>query len=266
MDHTITLGDTSLFVRTEGTGSPILLVHGYPLDHHMWDAIVPALAEQHLVIAPDLRGFGQSTGWREVAPMERLADDLAALLDELDISEQLTFCGLSMGGYIGWQMWQRHRDRLARLVLLDTRAVADDETHARARRQSAQQVLAEGMEKIPAAMLPKLLAESTLRERPEIVTQLEAMIVRQDPRGVAAAQRGMAQRADASPWLPQITVPTLVICGEHDAISPPDEMRQLAAEIPGAQYVEIPAAGHLTPVENPEAVCQAMLPFCRDLD
>ncbi len=265
MDQTLQIGDTSFFVRMQGEGSPLLLVHGFPLDHRMWNEVIEPLAEEHLVIVPDLRGFGQSDGYRELVSMEMFADDLAAMLDELNITEQITFAGLSMGGYIGWQMWQRHRDRLARLVLLDTRAVADDEVQARARRVAAESVLANGMQDVPSNMLPKLLAESTRNEKPAVVKALTEMILQQDPRAVAAAQRGMAQRPSVESWLPLIELPALVICGESDGISPPSEMKSFAEKIPGAQFVEVPSAGHMVPMENPAAMCEAILPFCRDL-
>ncbi|MBI1248701.1 alpha/beta fold hydrolase [bacterium] len=266
MDHNLQIGEATFHVRTEGDGSPIVLVHGFPLDHHMWDGVIEPLAEQHLVIAPDLRGFGQSTGDHEFFPMEMLADDIAAILDHLDVAEQVTFAGLSMGGYIAWQMWQRHRDRLARLVLLDTRAVADDEVQARARRVNAESVLSSGMGEVPGNMLPKLLSQSTRENKPRIAQTLTEMILRQNPRTVAAAQRGMSQRPDVRSWLPDIKIPTLVICGQHDLISPPEEMRELAACIPGAQFVEVPHVGHIVPMENPEATCVAILPFCADLE
>lgn len=263
MDHTLAIGDTQFFVRTEGAGSPLLLVHGFPLDHHMWDAVIPALAENHLVIAPDLRGFGQSDGYVEIAPMEMLADDLVAILNTLEITEPVTFCGLSMGGYIGWQMWRRHPDRLARLIQLDTRAAADDEIQARARGVNAQQTLANGMGDVPNNMLPKLLSETTHNEQPEVVALVREMILRQDPRAAAAAQRGMAQRTDVTRWLPEISLPTLVLCGSQDSISPPEEMKAFAAKIPAAQFTEIPHAGHLIPLENPTATSAAILSFCR---
>ncbi len=266
MDQTLQIGDTKFHVRTAGEGSPLVLVHGFPLDHHMYDDVFEPLAQQHQVIAIDLRGFGRSEGYREIAPMELFADDIAAILDALDVTEQITFAGLSMGGYVAWQMWQRHRDRLSRMILLDTRAIADDEVQARARRMAAEAVLSAGMGDVPVNMLPKLLAESTRNHKPEVVTAMTEMILRQDPRAVAAAQRGMAQRPNVESWLPEITIPTLVISGEHDVISPPKEMQAFAAQIPGAQFVEIPNAGHMVPMENPEAMCEAVLPFCRDLE
>lgn len=263
MDHTLTIGDTQFFVRTEGQGSPLLLVHGFPLDHHMWDAVIPALATDHLVIAPDLRGFGQSTGYVEIAPMEMFADDLITILTQLEIAQPVTFCGLSMGGYIGWQMVRRHSDRLARLIQLDTRAAADSEVQARARGVNAQHVLASGMSDVPDAMLPKLLSEATRAHQPNVVATMREMILRQDPRAAAAAQRGMAQRPDVTNWLSEISLPTLAICGSEDSISPPDEMKAFAEKIPAAKFVEITAAGHMVPLENPAATSDAILTFCR---
>ncbi len=264
MDHTLSIGDTPFFVRAEGQGSPLLLVHGFPLDHHMWDSVIARLAEHHQVIAPDLRGFGQSDGYVEIAPMELFADDLASILSALEITQPITFCGLSMGGYIGWQMWRRHPDRLARLIQLDTRAAADNETQARARGVNAQHVLTNGMRDVPDNMLPKLLSEKTRASQPEVVETLTQMILRQDPRATAAAQRGMAQRPDVSNWLPEISLPTLVLCGSEDGISPPVEMKSFAEKIPGAKFIEIPNAGHMVPLENPAATSEAILSFCRD--
>lgn len=261
MDHTLTIGDTRFFVRTEGEGSPLLLVHGFPLDHHMWDAVIPQLAAKHLVIAPDLRGFGKSEGHVEIAPMELLADDLASLLNALEVTAPITFCGLSMGGYIGWQMWRRHSDRLARLIQLDTRAAADSEVQARARGVNAEHVLANGMSEVPQAMLPKLLSEKTIENQPQVADSLRDIILRQDPRAAAAAQRGMAQRPDVTNWLPEISLPTLVLCGSDDGISPPAEMQAFTGKIPGAQFLEIPNAGHMVPMEDPNATVKAILEF-----
>ncbi|MEW4455025.1 alpha/beta hydrolase [Bremerella sp. JC817] len=265
MQHTIKVNDTAFQVHTDGAGSPLVLVHGFPMDHHMWDSVVPMLAQQHTVITPDLRGFGGSGGFCEIATMERFADDLVAILDQMDITEPITFAGLSMGGYIGWQMWKRHADRLARLILLDTRAAGDDEIQARARRVNAEGVLENGMSGVPAAMLPKLLSEATREHRPDVVAMLTEIILRQDPRGVAAAQRGMAQRADVTAWLSEIDLPVLVLCGEADSISPVAEMRGFANQLPEGQFVVIPAAGHMPPVENPAATSDAILAFCQGL-
>ena len=252
------IGDVALNVEERGVGAPLLLVHGFPLDHTMWRGQIDVLATQCRVIAPDLRGFGQSDVTPGTVTMERFADDLAALLDALRITEPITFCGMSMGGYIGWQFAARHRRRLAKLVLCDTRAVADTADAAAGRLKTADKVLAEGAQVVADGMLPKLFAPSAIERNADYVSVTREVIQRTNPEGIAAALRGMAERPDFSSRLNAIDVPVLVLCGELDAISPPAEMRQIAAAIPGAQYAEIPAAGHMAVLENP-AVANAKI-------
>jgi 3-oxoadipate enol-lactonase len=258
---TIDAGAVRLQVYDAGAGEPILFVHGFPLNHSMWQAQLTALADGHRVIAPDLRGFGGSMVTEGTVTMEQFADDCAALLDALKIHEPITFCGLSMGGYVGWQFFRRHRDRLKRLVLCDTRAVADSPEAAETRRKMAEHVTQAGTEAVAKAMLPKLFAAATLEQQPATVAAVQRMILTSPPAGIAAAQRGMAARPDVRAWLPTMDVPTLVIVGEEDAISPPEEMRQLADAIPGATFVKVSAAGHMAPMENPTAVNTAIREF-----
>jgi pimeloyl-ACP methyl ester carboxylesterase len=258
----ISIGPIDLNIVDRGTGSPLLLVHGFPLDHTMWNAQIEALSASHRVIAPDLRGFGQSgTAGDEVTTMPQFADDMAALLDALQIDEPVTFCGLSMGGYIAWDFLRRHRQRLAALILCDTRAAADSEEAARGRRMMAAGVLAEGVQAVPDAMLPKLLAPLTLQETPAVAESLRRTILATSPTSIAAAQRGMAEREDSTSLLGTIDLPTLVIVGEHDAISTVREMRRVADEIPGARFAVVPDAGHLSPLENPAVVSAAIEGF-----
>src|SRR5438270_790221 len=140
----VQVGGARFNVVQRGAGTPLLLVHGYPLDHSMWLAQLDELSDACRVIAPDLRGFGDSTITRGTVAMEQLADDLMSLLDTLEINEPIVFCGLSMGGYIAWQVALRHRRRLAKLILCDTRAAADSPEAAAGRLKTAQRVLAEG--------------------------------------------------------------------------------------------------------------------------
>jgi pimeloyl-ACP methyl ester carboxylesterase len=254
MMKTIQVGDLSMAVEDRGEGPVVLLVHGFPLDHTMWRFQVEGLSDAYRLIAPDLRGFGKSGVTPGKVSMEQLADDLAGLLDALQIAGPVVFCGLSMGGYVGWQFWRKHRDRLAAMILCDTRAVADTPEAAAMRRQMADDVLARGSVVAAEAMRPKLFGESTRREQPEVVEQLGRVMESTNPVGVAAAQRGIAERIDASGLLGEIASPVLVIVGEHDAISTAAEMRQIAKAIPGAEYCEIPDAGHMAPLEKPDVV------------
>lgn len=257
----VVVGGESFALRDEGRGPPVLLVHGFPLDHTMWAAQIEALASSHRVIAPDLRGFGGSVVTAGKVTMARMADDLAALLDALDVSEPLTYAGFSMGGYAGWPFLRAHRRRVARLVLCDTRAVGDTAEAAKARLAMADRVEAEGSAVAADAMLPKLLAPGRAERDPALAQRVREMILATDPRGIAAAQRGMAERTDARADLPLLDLPTLVVVGEHDAISTRGEMGALAAEIPRARLVEVPGAGHTSPMEEPAAVTAALLDF-----
>jgi pimeloyl-ACP methyl ester carboxylesterase len=252
---------TKLAAYVKGDGPPLLLVHGFPLDHHMWEAQIAEFSKTHQVIAVDLRGFGASAPAEGTTTMRQFADDCAAVLDALDIQEPVTFCGLSMGGYVAWQFVGLHTKRLARLILCDTRAIADTPEAAAGRHKMAEHVMKAGTEFVAQAMLPKLFATSTAAERPQLIESARAMINRASPSGIAAAARGMAERPDVTAMLPTIRVPTLVIVGEQDAISTVDEMRSIAAAMPNAEFVVIPHAGHMSTMENPEAVNAAMRRF-----
>lgn len=244
------IGPLTLHVHDQGAGPPWLFVHGFPLDHTMWQPHFDRIARTHRVLAPDLRGFGASDVVPGSATMSQMADDLADLLDRLAIREPVTFCGLSMGGYVAWQFWKRHPQKLRALILCDTRAIADPPEVARARLVMAERVLNEGATVLADAMLDRLFCAHTKTHRPELVAATRRTILATPPAGAAAALRGMAERPDVTSWLGQIQVPAVVVCGRHDVISPPDEMQGIARAIPGARYVEVPQAGHMSPLED----------------
>lgn len=261
---TIAIGSGHLEGLDQGSGRPLLLVHGFPLDHTMWREQVSELSKDFRVIAPDLRGFGQSSPIMEddaVVTMAQFADDLAELLSAMTVQEPVIFCGLSMGGYVAWQFVARHADKLGRLIVCDTKASADTPEAAENRHKMAAKVLAEGSKVVAEAMLPKLFSKRAMESQTAWVDETRQVILRTEPRGIAAALRGMAAREDFTARLAAIRVPTLVLCGAEDAITPPAEMRSIAAAIPGAEYAEIPAAGHMTPLEDPRGVNQAMRRF-----
>lgn len=257
----IPIGDVELAVVDEGQGDPLLLVHGFPLDHSMWLGQIAGLRDSCRVIAPDLRGFGQSDVTDGTVTMAQMADDLAAMLDGLEVTEPVAFCGLSMGGYVGWEFFKRHRDRLRVLILCDTRAVCDTPEVAQIRRDTAARVVVEGPQALVDGMVPKLFGQATVADRPELVDQTRRVMMATAPQGVAAAARGMAERIDATSLLPTIDCPTLVVVGEEDAISTLEEMRGFAQAISGARLVEIAAVGHMSPLEAPEAVNMAIREF-----
>ncbi|QDU95619.1 alpha/beta fold hydrolase [Lignipirellula cremea] len=257
----VALADTALHLHDEGTGPVLLLVHGFPLDHSMWREQIAAFRHSHRVLAPDLRGFGQNEAAEGTVTMEQFADDLAGLLDALGITEKITFCGLSMGGYIAWQFWQRHSERLERLILCDTRAAADGDAMRDQRAKTADRARKHGMEAMARVMAQNLFAKANVENRPALVEEIRAVIAGSAPSSVAAALHGMAAREEMTSRLPGISKPTLVLCGEHDEITPAAEMKKFAQQMPHAEYRQIPDAGHLSPLENPNAVNAAMQAF-----
>ena len=234
----------------------IVFVHGFPLDHSMWRGQLPLLDHASLLM-PDLPGFGKSDPVAGDMTMRGLADDVANLLKELDISKAV-FCGLSMGGYIGWEFVINHREMLDGLICCNTRAAADDELTARARHVAAQQVLKDGTDPVAAAMREKLFSKESLRSQNELVNGMTDIIRQASPAAVAAAQRAMAVRSDHSGNLPSIDVPTLVVAGADDVITPADDMREMSLLIGEASFVEIAEAGHLSPSEKPEVFNSAV--------
>ena len=205
------LGGFDIYYAEQGTGRPLLLVHGFPLDHSMWQGQLAGLSSQFRVIAPDLRGFGKSQSNDELVTMMQFADDLAALLDALHIDEPIIFCGLSMGGYIGWQFIQRHRQRVAQLIQCDTKAKADTDEARATRLKAADHVLANGPEALVGTMMPKLFAPATMANQPEFVASTRSVMMNTAPSAIAAAQRGMAERPDVTNELSKIDVPTLIL-------------------------------------------------------
>jgi 3-oxoadipate enol-lactonase len=244
-----------------GRGIPLLLVHGFPLDHRMWSGQIEALSRRFRVIAPDLRGFGESGPTNGTATMAQFADDLAGLLDTLEIREPVVLGGLSMGGYIAFAFWKKYAARLRGLILCDTRAGADTPEGAAARHALAERVLREGMQSTAEFMLTKLFSAATFAAQPETVEAIERIMRGIDPRTIAAAARGMAERRDSTPDLPRIACPTLVLGGAEDSLTPPAVMREMADKIPQARFTVIPEAAHLAPLEQPAIVNRAMEEF-----
>jgi len=266
MLKTITVGSTAFRVYHAGQGAPLLFVHGFPLDHTMWLGQLDEFAQGYQVIAPDLRGFGGSGGARNMNTMAAYANDLVQILDALEIREPVTLCGLSMGGYIAFQFATQFAERLTRLVLCDTRAQADSDEGVETRKQTADRVLSEGPGFLAENMPQKLFGPANLQTQPELISQTQEVIRQTNPQAIAAASLGMASRPDVRGWLPQLKLPTLVVCGVDDQIVLLEEMRDMAANLPQAEFAEIPQAGHMAPLENPAAFNAVLRQFLAGTD
>jgi len=247
-----------------GIGLPVLFLHAFPLNRSMWRGEIEALLkeERYRLVALDWRGFGESEITAEVSTMEQFADDLAGLMDALGIAEGI-LCSLSMGGYAAFAFLRKYPQRVGGLILADTRPGADS-AEARANRENVACVAeAQGTAAIADLQLPRLISDETRQHHPEVELRIRQMIDAATPQGIAAASRGMAQRADSTDLLASITCPTLVLVGEHDILTPPSVAQDYVTKIPDAQFLVIPQAGHLSNLEQPEAFLQAVRDFLR---
>ncbi len=254
------LGGGELAYDVRGRGMPLLLLHAFPLGMAMWEPQVRALQESHRVLRFDARGFGASPPGDGLLTMERIAEDAVALLDHLGLP-QAAVCGLSMGGYAAFALYRRHPERVSALVLADTRAAADSDEAKKGRADLAEKVRREGSAAAAEAFVPKLLGETTRRERPELVTRVREMILANPARGVCDALAGLAARADATDLLRGIRVPTLFVVGEEDGVSPPAEMQTMHEQAAGSMFVKVPRAGHLSNLEDAAAFNAALREF-----
>lgn len=255
----VTLPDgATLAVTTAGSGGvPLLLVHGYPFDHTIF---APQLAgiTGHRVIAPDLRGFGGSSAPTGPMTVDDYADDLAALLDLLGL-ERVVLGGLSLGGYVALAFAARHPARLGGLILIDTRAGADTAEGKTARGEAIARAEREGAAAIADAMAPKLFAEGV---SPAVREDVLAMMRRAPVPGIVAALGAMRDRPDRQGLLPTLGgVPTLVLVGSEDRLTPPADARAMAAAVPGATVIEVEGAGHVPTVERPATTNEAIQRF-----
>jgi YbgC/YbaW family acyl-CoA thioester hydrolase len=259
----MTVNGVSLAVERRGEGPAILFVHGYPLDRTLWAHQVAHL-EGCQRIAVDLRGFGLSDAPDLGYSLPTYADDLAALLDALQVDD-VVLCGLSMGGYVAFEFLRRYRERVRGLVLMDTRAEADSPEVRRARDQQIALAREQGAAAIAETMVARLLAPETARHNPMLVEQVRAMMVATPVPGIVGALASMRDRPDSTTMLGSLEgLPTLVLVGEQDEMTPPASHEAMAAAIPGAKLAVIPGAGHLPPLETPEAVTHVLAAFLRN--
>ena len=244
-------------VREIGKGPAVILLHGYPLDGAMWSGVARALSTQFRVLKPDLPGRG-NTEAPAPGSIEGYADFLETIVGSLE--GPVGLAGFSFGGYISLAFLKRRPERVRALALVDTRASADDDAGRAKRDETIAAVREKGVAPLLEAMPGKLLSPESLA-RKDLVERVERIISRQTPDTVQADLAAMRDRPDSTGLLPEISIPTLVVVGERDVLTPPADSEAMAAAIPGARLVTIPGAGHLTPMERPKAVSQALAEF-----
>jgi pimeloyl-ACP methyl ester carboxylesterase len=234
-----------------GAGVPVLLLHGFPHDRTLWSAQLAAPPAGARLIAPDLPGFGGSARI-DVPSLDAWADWCMAFCDALAL-QKVVVAGLSMGGYLAFALWRRHPERISALVLADTRAGADSD-EGKAKRVAMQQMArAQGVGAVADAMITGMVGKTTRETRPKVVALLDEMMRGASVDGVSDALDAMRTRADSTATLATITVPTLIICGAEDALTPVKESEAMHLAIPDSQLGMIPGAGHASNLEHPAA-------------
>lgn len=251
-------GDTAL--RT------YVMLHAFPIGANQWEPQMRSVPAGWRLITPDLRGFGGSTEPDSLSALaiSDYAGDVADLLEELSISRAV-IGGLSMGGYAALALLQSAPHLIEALVLADTRATADTPEGRANRRNMLALVDREGPSGVAREMMPKLLGKTTRELNPAIEAQVRRLIEQQSPVAIRGAIHRMMHRPDSTALLSQVTVPTLVIVGEEDELTPPEESRRIAEAVAGATLVTIPAAGHLSNLEQPDAFNAALNGFLAKL-
>lgn len=235
-----------------GRGRPLVLLHAFPLTAAMWSGQLQGLASDCRVIAPDQRGFGASPLGQTPPDLGTAASDVAGLLDDMGL-DRVVLGGLSMGGYVAFEFLRRYPERVEGLLLADTRASADTSEAAANRHRIADTVRAAGHTGLLATeVVPNLIGTTTRWIRPHVYEEVADGARALSPDAVAWAERAMAARPDNTDLLAGISVPTLVVVGEQDVLTPPADAEAIADAVPDAKLRRIPAAGHLTALEAPE--------------
>lgn len=257
--------DTYYIDQGQREAMPVVLIHGFPLNHTMWAPQIAALPDKHRVIAYDIRGHGESDVGAGQYTMDLFSDDLITLLNHLKI-EKVVLCGLSMGGYIALRTLERHPERVSALVLCDTRSEADSD-EARGKRFAAMEAIKEkGVPLFAEGFSKSALAPETFVNHPAIVQSVKGMILKNSSLGICGALLAMAFRTDTTVSLSQIKIPTLIMVGEKDQLTPPAASLSMKEKIPHAQMVVIPGAGHLSNLENPTAFNLRLLSFLSEVE
>jgi pimeloyl-ACP methyl ester carboxylesterase len=246
-----------------GSGIALLLVHGWPHDRSLWAGQMSGLATSARCLAPDLRGFGASTVGGPYT-IDQYADDLAAFLSTLGISRAVV-CGLSMGGYVAFSLLRRHPALVRALVFSDTRATADTAAARENRMRLITLIESEGMEELATRQVERMVGASTLERQPRLVEVVRGMMASTPAAGAIGGQRAMADRVDSTELLATIEIPSLVVGGVEDVLTPPDELRALAASIAGSRIELLERCGHVCPLERPAAFNHVMSEFLRAL-
>lgn len=240
----------------------IIFIHGFPYDHSMWEEQIKILEGNYFCIAYDVRGLGESSVGFGQYTMEAYVDDLFSIIKNLHLKKPI-LCGLSMGGYITLRAVEKFHDSFSGLILCDTKSEADDNVAKLKRAAGISQIDSGEIIKFIDSFVANCFAEETIEENQNLFQSTLAKSHKQNPVGVKGAIIAIMSRTDTTSFLPKIKLPTLVLCGSFDTLTPPTLMRTLSEKIPDSEFAIIPRAGHMTPLENPKGVNDLITGFLK---
>ncbi len=257
-------GDAEIAYQTLGSGSPIVLLHPFPANHEFWLPIAERLATHYQLILPDLRGHGDSEIGEGPATMDKHAADVAKVCDDAGVGRGI-FAGVSIGGYTLFEFWRKFRERVSALILCNTKAQADTAEARAARLKSAEDVLKSGPEQFIESMIPKLIGATTRETRPDLVERARNMMKKMSAEDISQVQQGMAVRADSVATLKTINVPTLVVAGDEDGLTPVADAELMRQNLAKCELRVLNHAGHYGVFEQHKAAATVMQEFLGSL-
>jgi pimeloyl-ACP methyl ester carboxylesterase len=247
------INSLSVFLSGNLDSKPIIFVHGFPFDHFMWDEQVNEFNKNHLCVTYDIRGLGESSVGNGQFTIEMFVDDLETIVNNLNLDKPV-LCALSMGGYISLRAMERIQEKFSGLILCDTKSEADDNAGKLKRAAAIKQINVGDLENFVESFVLNCFSKNFVRDKNAEYRKVVERSKRNNPVGVKGCLLAMAGRTDTTDNLSKINLPTLVICGSEDTISPPNVMKSLAENIPDSKFVLVEGAGHMTPIENPRIV------------
>lgn len=255
----------SVFFEGNSSNKPVIFIHGFPYDHTMWKAQVELLKEKYFCVSYDIRGLGESSAGDGQFTMESFVDDLESIINQLKLNKPV-ICGLSMGGYISLRALERMHDKFSAAILCDTRSEADNNEGKLKRAAGIKRINTEGLAPFAKDFITNCFGDYFKQHKSEELNKIIEKSSAFNPVGVKGCILAMLSRTDTTQSLSKINIPTLLICGEQDALTPPAVMKEMFHKIPNAEFVEIENAGHMTPIENPEEVNKAIVNFLNKIN
>lgn len=266
LNLTIPVNNFELSYDDLGEGNiPIIFLHGFPFDKSMWQGQLDFLKLAYRVIACDIRGFGKSIDEKSPLSIDLFADDLIAFMNQLNI-EKTIVCGLSMGGFITLNAHQRFPDRFEALILADTQCIADTPEAKEKRYEAISEIEVNGVANFNEGFIKKVFHEDSFTNKKELVEELRSVVFSNSEHIIQQGLVALAERSETCSALDKISIPTLIICGREDIVTPLTESEAMKESIPGAKLQIIEKAGHVSNLEQPDEFNKHLFNFLTALN